>query len=148
MDASKFWDWRVHFRNSGFKGLSRILSGYYTWKTNSMKQTKLLKTKTRLTGKENSGDHSREYYQPKREKLEVACQNGTRFSVRQILGSQCSLNYHLQNIKHRLNHLDYINIIQIKNSITRTPMARLPWLIRTIFWGPRKFFRYLEKTYI
>ena len=28
-----------------------------------------------------------------------------------------------------------------RTSIARTPMARLPWLIQTRFWGPTKFFR-------
>ena len=27
--------------------------------------------------------------------------------------------------------------------MTRTPMARLPWMIRTGFWVPTKLFRYL-----
>ena len=35
-----------------------------------------------------------------------------------------------------------------RSSMARTPMARLPWLIRTRFWAPTKFFRYLKKTNI
>ena len=33
-----------------------------------------------------------------------------------------------------------------KPSVTRTPMARLPWLIRTRFWVHRKFLWQLKKT--
>ena len=33
-----------------------------------------------------------------------------------------------------------------QTSIARTPIARLPWLIRTHFWVPRKFFRQLKKN--
>ena len=33
-----------------------------------------------------------------------------------------------------------------RTSIARTSMARLPWLIRTHFWVPTKFFHLLKKT--
>ena len=33
------------------------------------------------------------------------------------------------------------NQVYRRTSIARTPMARLPWLIRTHFWLPSKFFR-------
>ena len=39
-------------------------------------------------------------------------------------------------------------VIYSKISRTQTPMARLPWLIRTRFWDPTKFFRELKKTNI
>ena len=39
-------------------------------------------------------------------------------------------------------------LIYSQTSIARTPMARLPWLIRTRFWVPTKFFRQLKKTNI
>ena len=38
--------------------------------------------------------------------------------------------------------------IYSRTSMARTPMARLPWLIRTRFWVPTKFFRELKKTNI
>ena len=34
----------------------------------------------------------------------------------------------------------YVLCSYSKTSITRTPMALLPWLIRTLFWRHRKFF--------
>ena len=36
----------------------------------------------------------------------------------------------------------------IRTSIARTPMAHLPWLIRTRFLIPTKFFRWLKETNI
>ena len=46
------------------------------------------------------------------------------------------------------NSLQMVCIIYSRTSIARTPMARLPRLIRTRFWVPAKFFRYLQKTNI
>ena len=37
------------------------------------------------------------------------------------------------------------NFIYSKTSITQTPMTHIPWLIRTCFWVPRKFFWQLRK---
>ena len=44
----------------------------------------------------------------------------------------------------------HISILYGRTSIARTVMARLlhVWLIRTRFWVPTKFFRYLQKTNI
>ena len=38
------------------------------------------------------------------------------------------------------------NFIYSKTSMTQTPMTHIPWLIRTCFWVPRKFFWQLRKN--
>ena len=52
-------------------------------------------------------------------------------------GSMASRN-HAYIILNPLNP----TFIYSRTSIARTPMACLPWLIRTQFWVPTKFFRY------
>ena len=61
----------------------------------------------------------------------------------QKLGQQLD---HQETFLKLLPLLQLLGIFQIlrkysRTSIARTPMARLPWLIRTHFWVPTKFFR-------
>ena len=48
--------------------------------------------------------------------------------------------------KSTFSHVAAYNYVKYsRTSIALIPMARLPWLIRTRFWVPTKFFRQLKK---
>ena len=55
-----------------------------------------VKTPQSPTCEENATDHARIDHEDKGKELEVACHQGSSFTVRKILGSQCSLYDHLQ----------------------------------------------------
>ena len=81
---------------------------------------------------------------------QIICINTPGRRVRQW---RCKIAvWHGETLRHENRSGGWIGstakIYYSRTSIGRTPMARLPWLIRTRFWVPTKFFKQLKKTNI